>query len=134
MYRFTTEDTEGRSFAKELVRKEKEEKKLQKVAQPVKQEASSSDSGESDSESGSDSGSGSGSDSGSGSGSGSDNSSQENQKIEQKAILNIKRKKYQGRGPVERFLKKKGYGGARVARENMENKFRDIYRGEFDAF
>lgn len=45
-----------------------------------------------------------------------------------KANLQIKRSKYQGSGPVERFLKKKGYGGARIAKESIASRFREVFQ------
>lgn len=54
--------------------------------------------------------------------------SNSDKELEDKANNIIKREKY--KGPVERFVKKIGYGGKRVIKESVTHKFRSLFRGK----
>ena len=58
----------------------------------------------------------------------SDPVSDSDKELEVKANNMIKREKY--KGPVERFVKKIGYGGKRVVQESLTNNFRSNMQGK----
>jgi hypothetical protein len=55
--------------------------------------------------------------------------SDSDKELEDKATEQITREMFKGSGPVERFVKKIGYGGKRTIVDRVTNNFRGLFQG-----